>query len=348
MFHRLKSLVLFGLISLLMVGCSAPTVLKPKGPVAEQQSDLIVYSIIFMLTIVAVIFVLFTVILVKYKDRKENPNYDPKHEGNVLLEIVWTVIPVVIVIALSIPTVSTIYSLEKAPVATAHKEPLVIHATSANWKWIFSYPEEDIETVNYLNIPEDRPILFRLTSADSMAALWIPQLGGQKYNMAGMETKLYLQADHVGTYKGRNANFTGDGFTNQRFEVHALTEEDYAAWVEDTQENAPELTQAEYDLKLMIPGSVDEMTFSNTHLDWVNHVKNASYALEARERLGYINRNPHAKGPVPPLKDPSELEFYTNPESRETETSDSNQGHGGHEDHEDMTQDEDMSHGEGH
>jgi cytochrome aa3-600 menaquinol oxidase subunit 2 len=56
----------------------------------------------------------------------------------------------------------------------------VIHATSADWKWIFSYPEEDIETINYVNVPEDHPILFKITSADSMSSFWVPQIGGQE------------------------------------------------------------------------------------------------------------------------------------------------------------------------
>ncbi|NGP45418.1 cytochrome aa3 quinol oxidase subunit II [Bacillaceae bacterium SIJ1] len=327
MLRRLKSWTVFGMIALVMAGCSAPTVLQPKGPVASQQSDLIIFSIIFMLTIVAVVFVLLVVILLKYRDRKENPNYDPDHEGNIWLEVVWTVIPVIIVIALSIPTVQTIYSLEEPPEATRDKEPLVVHATSVNWKWIFSYPEQDIETVNYLNIPVDQPILFKLTSADSMAALWIPQLGGQKYNMAGMQTQLYLQADHEGTFAGRNANFTGEGFEAQRFDVNAISEEEFEDWVEETHETAPELTQAEYDLKLMIPGHVDEMTFKGTHLDWIDHATSGSYALEARERLGYEERNPNSKAPEKELIDPNTLEYYTNPESREEEESSEHEGH---------------------
>ncbi|WP_260682059.1 cytochrome aa3 quinol oxidase subunit II [Alkalicoccobacillus porphyridii] len=281
-------------LCLFLSGCGNMRVLDPKGPVAESQAWLIWFSIGFMLLIVLVVFVLLTVILVKYREREDHKGYQPDIEGSHKLEIIWTVIPVIIVIILSVPTIMTIFELEEAPEATAHKEPLVVHATSVNWKWIFSYPEEDIETINYLNIPTDRPILFRLTSADSMAAMWIPQLGGQKYNMAGMETQLFLQADHVGTYGGRNANYTGDGFAQQTFDVHAFEQEDFDSWVEETQENAPELTPEEYD-KLMVPGTSTEMTFSSTHLDWVDHSTNAEYALDAWDRMGYIPLNPHTR-----------------------------------------------------
>lgn len=239
LFRALKPLLVLALLTVVFVlgGCSNASVLDPKGPVAEQQSDLILLSIGFMLFIVGVVFVLFTIILVKYRDRKgkDNGSYNPEIHGNTFLEVVWTVIPILIVIALSVPTVQTIYSLEKAPEATKDKEPLVVYATSVDWKWVFSYPEQDIETVNYLNIPVDRPILFKISSADSMASLWIPQLGGQKYAMAGMLMDQYLQADKVGTYEGRNANFTGEHFADQEFDVNAVTEKDFNSWVKKTQ-----------------------------------------------------------------------------------------------------------------
>ncbi|MFC0522245.1 cytochrome aa3 quinol oxidase subunit II [Pontibacillus salicampi] len=277
----LSSLVLF------LSGCSSLPVLDPKGPVGEAQKDLIFWSIFLMLVIVAVVFALFAFMIVRYRERPGYEDHEPEEiEGNTWLEIFWTGIPVIIVILLAVPTVRTIYQLEEPPESSKDKEPLVIHATSADWKWFFTYPEQGIETVNYLHIPEDRPILFKLTSADSMAALWIPRLGGQEYNMAGMMNELYLQADEPGVYKGRNANFTGRGFTEQRFEVFAQTPEEFSAWVEQTQEEAPKLTQSQYD-ELLIPGHVDPQAYSSTHLEYVNHAKNAEYVFEAYERQGY-------------------------------------------------------------
>lgn len=166
------------MVGLFLSGCGNLTVLDPQGPVAEQQSDLIMLSIWFMIFIVLVVFVLLTVMIVKYRDRGNNDNYDPSIEGSHKLEFVWTIIPIIIVTILSVPTVITIYNLEEAPEVaegSVQVDPLVIHATSVNWKWIFSYPEENIETVNYVNIPVDRPVQFKLTSADSMASFWVPQ-----------------------------------------------------------------------------------------------------------------------------------------------------------------------------
>ncbi len=292
---RVKWLTL-ALFTLFLSGCNL-TVLDPKGPVADQQSSLITLSIAFMLFIVLVVFVLLTIMLVKYRDRDNDDNYEPNIEGSHKLEITWTIIPIIIVTILSVPTIIAIYNLEEAPEVAegaVQQDPLVIHATSVNWKWIFSYPEEGIETVNYINIPVDRPVLFKLTSADSMASFWVPQLGGQKYAMSGMETELFLRADHEGTYDGRNANYTGEGFTHHRFDVNAVAEEEFDNWVEGTQEEAPPLSEEEYH-HLMVPGHAGEMTFSSTHLDFIDHANDPEYALDARAGLGYEAHGPHTR-----------------------------------------------------
>lgn len=291
MFRKMKPyLILFtGLLFLFVLsGCSELIVLDPKGPVAETQRDLIMLSIYFMLVIVVIVYALFTFVVVKFRDHKNrsDKDYEPEMHGSTKLEIIWTIIPVLIVTALSIPSVKALYELKEPPKETAHKEPIVIHATSADWKWIFSYPEEDIETVNYLNVPEDHPILFKVTSADSMTSFWVPQIGGQVYGMPGMVNDLYLQADEPGVYDGRNSNFTGEQMAEHEFDFVALEEEEYQEWVKETQNEAPTLTEGTYE-KLMLPGTVDEMTFSSTHLDIVDHgLDSGEYAMKIREKYG--------------------------------------------------------------
>jgi len=257
---------------LLLSGCSENMlVLQPKGPVAKTQYDLIVWSVGFMLFIIVVVFVLFAVVLIRYREKPERADYEPpEEEGNTLLEIVWTVIPIIIVTALAIPTVKATFALEK-PVKKEVK-PLTIQVTAANWKWIFSYPEQNIETVNYVNIPEDVPVKFQLTSVGPMNSFWVPQLGGQKYAMDGMNTELILQADEPGSYMGRSANFSGKGFTHMEFEVVAQTKDDFTKWVKEVQQTAPKLSEKKYETILQ-PGIVGRMTFSNTHLAWIDHTK---------------------------------------------------------------------------
>ncbi|WP_214629679.1 cytochrome aa3 quinol oxidase subunit II [Paenibacillus agaridevorans] len=293
MFKNVKPwlIVIISLFSLMLIAAlgirSDLIILDPKGPVGAIQKDLIMYSIYFMLAILIVVYVLFAIIVTKYRDRKNfnTKDYKPDMHGSTKLEIIWTIIPIIIVTALSIPNAKALYELKEPPKSTIEKEPIVIHATAADWKWIFSYPEENIETVNYVNVPEGHPILFKVTAADSMASFWVPQIGGQIYGMPGMVNELYLQADVPGEYKGRNSNFTGAGMTHQQFNFNALEEEEYQDWVKQTQESAPILVEETYE-KLMLPETVDEMTFSSTHLEFVDHGQDSEYAMNIRKKYG--------------------------------------------------------------
>ncbi|RHW38015.1 cytochrome aa3 quinol oxidase subunit II [Neobacillus notoginsengisoli] len=268
----LSVLLLFIFSALLLSGCENNLlVFDPQGPVAREIMGLINYSIVLMLLVTGVVFALFIYIVWKYREKKENMDYEPPEEhGSTLLEVIWTIIPIVIIVALTIPTVKTIYATEKVPKGYEDQKPLVIHVTSADWKWIFSYPEQGIETINYVNIPEDRPIDFKLTSAGTMQSFWIPQLAGQKYTMAHAETQLYMVADNPGSYVGKNTNFNGRGFAEMEFETLVQTKEDFDKWVKEVKETAPQMTEKEYEKKLE-PSHLGRETFSNTHLEWVDH-----------------------------------------------------------------------------
>lgn len=269
MMKRLFSLLVVGLLPLL-AGCEM-VVFQPQGPAARSITELINWSIWWMLLVVVVVFALFAYIVWKYRDRPERQGEEPPEEhGSTVLEIVWTVIPILIVVALTIPTVRTLYDLEKPPKGYEDQDPLVIHVTSADWKWIFSYPEQNIETVNYVNIPVNRLVLFKMTSASTMQSFWVPALAGQKYTMNKMETELYVVAERPGSYEGRNTNFNGRGYAHMQFEVLAQTPKEFDKWVQEVKQTAPKLTKEKYE-ELLLPTHLGRLTFVDTHLQWVNH-----------------------------------------------------------------------------
>ncbi|MBS4174845.1 cytochrome aa3 quinol oxidase subunit II [Bacillus sp. FJAT-49736] len=267
-----KSLLFIFVSSLfLLSGCdtSKIAVLNPQGPVAQKQYDLIVYSFWLMMIILVVVLGLFIYMVYKYRAKKLAADYVPPDEhGSKWLEIIWTAIPVVIIIAVAIPTIKANYALEEVPKGYENKKPIVINVTSANWKWIFSYPEQNIETVNYVNIPAGRPVKFQLTSAGTMASFWVPELGGQKYTMPNHSMQLILLADKPGSYEGRNSNFNGEGFAHMDFEVLSQTPGDFDKWVKDVKGTASKMKKSDYN-NLLKEGLVGRMTFTGTHLPWV-------------------------------------------------------------------------------
>ncbi|MEW9667832.1 cytochrome aa3 quinol oxidase subunit II [Ammoniphilus sp. 3BR4] len=253
-------------LTTVLTGCEPLMILDPKGPQAQTLANDIMLSAWIMLFIVIVVFALLVYMLVKYRASKQREDYEPPHiEGNVLVEAICVGIPVLIVAFLSFVSVQSNYKVEAAPEGYGDKEPLIVYASSSNWKWHFSYPEEDIETVNYLYIPTDRPLEFKLYSYGPITSFWIPQLGGQKYAMSDMVNTLHLAADVPGEYMGRNANFSGKGFAENTFNVTAMPQDEFDDWVEEVKKTAQPLTKEKFD-ELLEPGHLGQSTYTGTHL----------------------------------------------------------------------------------
>jgi cytochrome aa3-600 menaquinol oxidase subunit 2 len=278
-------------LATLLAGCEPLTVLDPKGPQAKTQADDILLSIWIMSFIVIAVFALLAFMLIKYRASKQREDYEPPHiEGSPVVEAICVGIPILIVAFLSVVSVQSNYKVEATPKGYEDKEPLIIYASSSNWKWHFSYPQEGIETVNYLYLPTDRPLEFKLYSYGPITSFWIPQLGGQKYAMADMVTTLHLAADVPGEYMGRNANFSGKGFAENTFNVKAMPEAEFAEWVKEVKETAEPLTKEKFD-ELLKPGHLGQLTFTGTHLEFLpppegengGHNHGASHSAEHSE-----------------------------------------------------------------
>ncbi|MCG7435000.1 cytochrome aa3 quinol oxidase subunit II [Lysinibacillus fusiformis] len=264
----LRLIGLFTIVTML-TGCDPLLVLDPKGPQAQVQAKDIMLSIGIMSFIVLVVFVILAYMLMKFRASKQSPDYKPPHiKGSTMVEVICVGIPVLIVAYMSVISVQSNYKVESTPEKYKDEKPLVIYASTSNWKWHFSYPEEDIETVNYVYIPAERPIEFKLYSYGPITSFWIPQLGGQKYAMADMVNTLHLAADMPGEFMGRNANFNGKGFAENTFNVTAVTHDEFDAWVKEVKETADLLTEEKFNT-LLEPGHVGQSTFNGTHLTFL-------------------------------------------------------------------------------
>jgi cytochrome o ubiquinol oxidase subunit 2 len=133
----------------------------------------------------------------------------------------------------------------RKPIVSTVK-PLRVQVASLDWKWLFIYPDEGVASVNYLAIPVGTPVSFELTSSGVMNSFFVPQLGSQIYTMAGMITRLHLQADHAGTYRGFSAQFSGEGFSDMHFDTDAMPAEKFAQWLDAARSAGPSLDAKSY------------------------------------------------------------------------------------------------------
>lgn len=248
--------------SVLLSGCGSEyIVLNPKGPVAQTQYNLIIISVILCAIIIIPVLAFTAYVVYRYRDRPDNKApYKPNWSHNTALEIVWWGIPVVIIAILGYFTVRDTYALVEPPQKDV--KPVTIQVTSLDWKWLFTYPEQNIATVNYVQIPSGVPVQFEITSDAPMNSFWVPQLAGQTYAMPGMAMGLWMQADEPGEYYGSGANFTGEGFAHMQFKVIAKPQKEFEQWVEQVKHTSPAMSQEDYD-RLAQQGVSEKLTYAS-------------------------------------------------------------------------------------
>lgn len=234
------------LLATLLSGCKGG-ILDPKGPIGADEKSLILTATFLMLLVVVPVILMTLVFAWKYRASNTAAVYTPKWAHSTKIEVVVWTIPVIIVIGLAILAWETTHKLDPYRPLDSAKAPIKVDVVALNWKWLFIYPDLGIATVNQLAFPKDTPVNFRITSDVAMNSFFIPQLGGQIYAMAGMETKLHLLANEAGSYDGMSANYSGAGFSGMKFKAIATeTPEDFQAWVAKVKAQATPLDAQAY------------------------------------------------------------------------------------------------------
>lgn len=223
--------------SLLYLGSLDLIVLNAKGMIGIKQRNLFLISSALMLLIIIPVFFISIYVTWKYRATNRNAKYAPDWDQSILAETIWWGVPFIIIVVLSVLTWKSSHELDPFRPLDSDAKPVTIQVVALQWKWLFIYPEEQIATVNYLRIPEKRPINFEITSDAPMNSFWIPQLGGQIYAMSGMNSRLHLIADEVGVYKGYSAQLSGKGFAAMHFIAESTTQEDFDQWAASVKES---------------------------------------------------------------------------------------------------------------
>jgi cytochrome o ubiquinol oxidase subunit II len=247
----------------------AAGVLDPRGPVSSAERLILLNATGIMLVVVLPVIALTLAFAWWYRASNKRATYRPdwSYSGHIEL-VVWS-IPAMVVILLAGVAWTGSHELDPAVRLKADAKPIQIEVVSLDWKWLFIYPDEHVAAINELVVPSGTPIEFILTSATVMNAFFVPQLGSQIYTMPGMTTHLNLLAEHPGDYPGLSTNFSGDGFSDMRFVVHAVPPSEFAQWLERTRAQGPaldadaysQLARAASNAKRQTYGSVDPSLF---------------------------------------------------------------------------------------
>src|ERR1700757_5298719 len=241
--YRLLAVVLIGAS---MLGGCQEGVLDPKGPIAVADREILLNSLAIMLAIVIQVILAILGVAFWFRASNERARYRPNFAYSGRLEmLVWSIPAMTVFLVGGVAWIGAHDLSPRKPIASTVK-PLRVQVASLDWKWLFIYPDQGVASVNRLTIAVGTPVSLELTSSGVMNSFFVPQLGSQIYTMAGMITRLHLQADHAGTYRGFSAQFSGEGFSDMHFDADAVMDEKFAQWVDAARSAGPQLDTKTY------------------------------------------------------------------------------------------------------
>src|ERR1700726_1921221 len=246
-----RSNMRYGLVAVILIGAAilggcTEGVLDPKGPIAVADRQILLNALGIMLAIVIPVILATLGVAFKFRASNERARYRPNFAYSGRLELlVWSIPAMTVFLVGGVAWVGAHDVSPRKPIASTVK-PLRVQVASLDWKWLFIYPDQGVASVNRLTIPVGTPVSLELTSSGVMNSFFVPQLGSQIYTMAGMITRLHLQADHPGTYRGFSAQFGGEGFSDMHFDADAVTNEKFAQWLDAARSAGPALDAKTY------------------------------------------------------------------------------------------------------
>ena len=203
----------------------------PVSDLGWRISDLFTNITGWTLFIFVIVEAVLLWVIWEFRDRpgREEPSAVHGHLG---LEIGWTMIPVIIVIIIAIPTVSTIFRTQAAPPPNA----LTIEVTGKQSWWEVRYPDSGVVTANEIVVPVGRPVTLVLNSSDVIHSFWVPRVGGKRDLIGGKVNRLTFTVDTPGSYPGQCAEFCGLSHANMRMLLIAERPEEFGRWIESRRE----------------------------------------------------------------------------------------------------------------
>jgi cytochrome c oxidase subunit 2 len=172
-------------------------------------------------------FILYSVFAFRLKDGDEE---DGAHfHSHTVLEVVWTIIPLIVVIVLGI------WAAFILGVVTAEEpDEMAVEVAGRQWSWAFSYPDyPDIGVSQELVLPIDRPVRLEMKSDDVLHSFWVPEFRVKQDLLPGTVTILRITPTLIGEYKVRCAEICGLDHANMRSEVSVVSQGDFDSWVAD-------------------------------------------------------------------------------------------------------------------
>lgn len=219
--------------------------ISPASPQADDIHG--IYKLTFWLALIVFVGVQAALIytVLRYRRRDENEERPEQTHGNPKLEVIWTIIPAIILLVIFVPTVRTIY----AQADEIENPDMVVEVYGKQWWWEIHYKEPEnldgVVTGNEIRLPQGKRVLFRFYTNNVIHSFWVPQLSGKMDLIPGHENEMAIDTENVGYFFGQCAEFCGDSHALMRFKVIIEPEEQFNQYIDDWRAG-PSEASAEY------------------------------------------------------------------------------------------------------
>lgn len=238
---KLLSLGVVALTAMVVLSACGPggdkpyTTTTPASTTADDIHSL--YKLVFWLSLIVFVGVQFAVVYLsmRYRRRKSDAKRPPQVHGNKRLELVWTILPAIVLLVLLIPTLTVLYDHD----AQASEGDLQVDVYGKQWWWEFQLGEDQVQngqnleitTANEIVIPVGRNTVFNMYSNNVIHSFWVPQLTGKLDVIPGHVNRLSITPTQTGEYYGECAEFCGAQHAWMRFKITVVEEDEFYAWV---------------------------------------------------------------------------------------------------------------------
>src|SRR5271155_950023 len=219
----------------------------PATPVKDRltafHDELLV--IIFLITL----FVMGLLLYVIFRFRHERNPVPTRTSHNTVIEMLWTIVPVVILVAIAIPSFKLMYYMDRVP-----NPDMTIKVTGHQWYWTYEYPDQNglsfdsnlipeaelkpgqkrlLEVDNPLVVPVDTIIRVLVTGTDVIHSWFVPSFGVQEYAIVGRLNESWMNIEHAGTYYGQCNQICGVNHAFMPIKVEAVSKDAFQRWLVD-------------------------------------------------------------------------------------------------------------------
>ena len=214
-------------------------------PVMEKIASLHDFLMLIMTSIVAVVIFLLAYVCLRY-NAKANP-VPNKFSHNVMIEIVWTIIPVILLVIIAIPSFRTLHYVEHAP-----KADLTVKVVGYQWYWHYAYPDHGnfefdsymipdaglkpgqkrlLDVDNRIVIPAGKVVRFLTTAGDVIHSFAVPAFGIKIDSIPGRTNETWVKVDKPGVYYGQCSELCGANHGFMPIAVEVVPEDEFNLWV---------------------------------------------------------------------------------------------------------------------